>query len=95
MCSKACRLDHDLNLEQKRSALLEKGKKQAEAAKAELEMRHQQQASDIASLRGELTALQSAFKTIQQQQQVSVTSMLAINPPYTLQHLEALSNPLA
>ena len=73
----ACRLDQDLKLEQKRSALLDKGKKQAEAAKAELEMRYQQQASDIASLRVELSALQSAFKTIQQQQQVSTTSMLS------------------
>lgn len=76
LCRQACRLDQDLKLEQKRSALLEKGKKQAEAAKAELEMRHQQQASDIASLHVELAALHSAFKTIQQQQQVSTISML-------------------
>ena len=75
MCRKACRLDEDLKLEQKRSALLEKGKKQAEAAKAQLEMRHQQQASDIAALREELTALQSVFKTIQQQQQVAAVSI--------------------
>lgn len=71
----ACRLDQDLKLEQKRSASVEKGKKQAEAAKVELEMRHQQQASDIAALRKELTALQSVFKTIQQQQQVDAMSI--------------------
>ena len=74
MCRKVCRLDQDLKLEQKRSASLEKGKKQAEAAKVELEMRYQQQASDIAALRKELTALQSVFKTIQHQQQVAPTS---------------------
>lgn len=56
--------------------MLEKGKKQAEAAKAELEMRQQQQASDIAAMRKELTALQSVLKTIQQQQQVAAISLL-------------------
>lgn len=75
VCRKACRLDQDLKLEQKRAASLEKGKKQSEAAKAELEMRHQQQASDIAALREELTALQSVFKTIQRQQQVAAESI--------------------
>lgn len=56
--------------------MLEKDKKQAEAAQAELEMRHQQQASDIAAMRKELTALQSVLKTIQQQQQVAAISLL-------------------
>lgn len=74
VCRKVCRLDQDLKLEQKRSASLEKGKKQAEAAKVELEMTYQQQASDIDALRKELTALQSVFKTIQHQQQVAPMS---------------------
>lgn len=63
--------------------MLEKGKKQAEAAKADVEMRHQQQASDIAAMRKELNALQSVFKTIQHQQQVAAMS----SPDIMIKHL--------
>ena len=75
-CRAALRHQTALKKEQQRCEVLLKEKKQAVAAKAESEMQHRGQASDIAALRKELIALQAAFTNVRQQQQV------AFKPPF-------------
>ena len=67
-------LESELKAEHRRCVALQAGKKQAEAAKAESEIKLRSQACDMAALRKELTALQATLVSVQHQQQVAVTS---------------------